>query len=403
MPTILSKVDKLYLLTIGAVGLCLIIKYYRRKRFEQKKRTSGYLECHSLDDFENLAKEILLPHRFNYFNYQVGYGCTYQTSREYFNRHLKIIPKVLTDVSEMSLQTTIFGHIYSNPIIIAPTAFHRLAHYDGEWGTAQGATNAESIYIYNWSLSTVSVNDVLKTKGPKWLHVYLSSSKALLEQCILLAEQQSFKAIVVTCDHPHERVQSIHKAAFIRATERKQDKTLKEILYTPNTNIARLKADERLDDHTPNEKLTWKEFQWLRTLTKLPIICKGILSVDDAKLALEYGADGIVVSNHGGRQVDSGLSAIECLKDIVEFVNGRCEVFVDSGIRTGTDVLKCLALGAKGVLIGRPILYGLACGGHNGVEAVLNLLKQELMYDMASCGLKRIEQINERILYKYRQ
>ncbi|CAF5057436.1 unnamed protein product [Rotaria sp. Silwood1] len=111
------------------------------------------------------AKEILLPHRFNYFHYQAGYGYTYQASREYFNRHLKIIPKVLTDVSEISLQTTIFGHIYNNPIIIAPTAFHRLAHCDGEWGTAQGATNAESIYIYNWTLSTVSVNDVIKTKG----------------------------------------------------------------------------------------------------------------------------------------------------------------------------------------------------------------------------------------------
>ncbi|CAF3980454.1 unnamed protein product [Rotaria sordida] len=367
------------------------------------KRTNGYLECHSLDDFENLAKETLLPHRFNYFNYQAGYGCTYQASREYFNRHLKIIPKVLTDVSEMSLQTTIFGHIYNNPIIIAPTAFHRLAHCDGELGTAQGATNAESIYIYNWSLSTVPVNDVLKTKGPKWLHVYLSSPKASLEQCILLAEQQSFRAIVVTCDHPHKRVQSIHRSAFDQAIERKQDKTLAEMSYTPNTKVATLNVNKRLDDHTPNEKLTWKEFQWLRTLTKLPIICKGILSVDDAKLALEYGADGIVVSNHGGRQVDSGLSAIECLKDIVEFVNGRCEVFVDSGIRTGTDVLKCLALGAKGVLVGRPILYGLACGGHNGVEAVLNLLKQELMYDMASCGLTRTEQINERILYKYRQ
>ncbi|CAF5043896.1 unnamed protein product [Rotaria sp. Silwood1] len=210
--------------------------------------------------------------------------------------------------------------------------------------------------------------------GPKWLHVYLSSPKALLEQCILSAEQQSFKAIVVT------------------SIERKQDKALTEILCTPNTNVARLKTHPRLDEHTPNAKLT-----------KLPIVCKGILSVDDAKLALEYGADGIVISNHGGRQVDSGLSAIECLKDIVEFVNGRCEVFVDGGIRTGTDVLKCLALGAKGVLVGRPILYGLTCGGHNGVEAVLNLLKQELMYDMASCGLTRIEQINERILYKYRQ
>ncbi|CAF1032788.1 unnamed protein product, partial [Didymodactylos carnosus] len=174
-----------------------------------------------------------------------------------------------------------------------------------------------------------------------------------------------------------------------------------KLLIKPNDGSNQLKDNQILHEHTPN--LTWKESKWLRALTKMSIVCKGILTADDAKLALEYGANGIVVSNHDGRQVDTGLPAIECLKDIVDFVNGRCEIFIDSGIRTGTDILKCLALGAKGVLIGRPILYGLACGGNKGVEAVLNLLQRDLMFDMASCSLTKIEQINERILYKYQQ
>ncbi|CAF1120426.1 unnamed protein product [Didymodactylos carnosus] len=165
MPPILSQAHNIYLLTIGAVSLYFVIKYYRKKRFEREERTNGYLQCQSLDDFELLAKTLLPSHRFNYYKYQAGYGCTYQACREYFNRHLRIIPKVLTDVSQISLQTTIFGHVYDNPIMIAPTAFHRLAHDDGELGTAQGATNAKSIYIYNWTLSTVAIDNVLKTTG----------------------------------------------------------------------------------------------------------------------------------------------------------------------------------------------------------------------------------------------
>ncbi|CAF2969299.1 unnamed protein product, partial [Rotaria sp. Silwood2] len=238
---------------------------------------------------------------------------------------------------------------------------------------------------------------------PKWLHVYLSSPKPLLEKCILLAEQHSFKAIVVTCDNPHHRIRSVHGPAFIQAIERKQDTKLTELMYTPNTKYDKLQINPRLDEYTPDEKLTWKEFQWLRALTKLPI--STVLTESwSGKAELSFVSKTrkpFLHSNHGGRHVDSGLSAIECLKDIVEFVNGRCEVFIDSGIRTGTDVLKCLALGAKGVLLGRSILYGLACGGHDGVKAVLNLLKHELMYDMASCGLTSIEQINERVLYKH--
>ncbi|CAF1092211.1 unnamed protein product [Didymodactylos carnosus] len=165
MPPILSQAHNIYLLTIGTVSLYFVIKYYRKKRFEREERTSGYLQCQSLDDFELLAKKLLPSHRFNYFKYQAGYGCTYQACREYFNRHFRIISKVLTDVSQISLQTTIFGHVYDNPIMIAPTAFHCVAHDDEEWGTTQGAAIAKSVYIYNWILSTVVMDNILKTMG----------------------------------------------------------------------------------------------------------------------------------------------------------------------------------------------------------------------------------------------
>ncbi|CAF1517233.1 unnamed protein product [Rotaria sp. Silwood1] len=167
--------------------------------------------------------------------------------------------------------------------------------------------------------------------------------------------------------------------------------------------------------------ITWTNLERLRKLTRLSIICKGILSPADAELAIKYGANGIIVSNHGSRVIDTTASAIECLKDIINVVDGRAEgkvclitissmflilknlqeVFVDTAIRTGTDVLKALALGARAVFIGRPILYGLCCGGQNGVRRVLDILKKELTYDMACCGLTSIDQINEDILYKY--
>ncbi|CAF1511654.1 unnamed protein product, partial [Rotaria sordida] len=175
------------------------------------------------------------------------------------------------------------------------------------------------------------------------------------------------------------------------------DLELTKCMPMPNMNLPNIIEKQNLTTGS----ITWTNIESLKKLTKLPIICKGILSTIDAQLAIKHGADGILVSNHGGRQVDTAPPAIECLQDIINVVNGRAQVFVDTGIRTGTDVLKALALGAQAVFIGRPVLYGLACGGHDGVKTVLNILKRELIYDMASCGITSIDQINKDVLYKH--
>ncbi|CAF1462417.1 unnamed protein product [Adineta ricciae] len=392
---------QLFVVLCGAstlAGVVILYKYFREKSKKQKddEQKNQYLKCRSLSDFENLAKQRLKSHRFHYYDYKAGQGHTYQACRTYFDKQLRIIPRVLINVEEISLKTTIFGKTYESPIIIAPTTFHCLANRDGEVGTARGATEAQCIYTYNWMYSTKPEYEVLQTTGPKFLHVYLTTPTKILEKIVTEAEEKGYRAIVVTCDHPTDRVRDDVLPLFEEASKT-IDRELTECMPMPNMNAKDIIEKQNFSTGS----ITWANVESLKQLTKLPIICKGILSPIDAELAIKHGANGIVVSNHGGRQVDTAPAAIECLEDIVKVVDGRAEVFVDTGIRSGTDVLKALALGARGVLVGRPILYGLTCGGHDGVKRVLETLKRELMYDMACCGLTSIDQIDANILYQH--
>ncbi|CAF3634063.1 unnamed protein product [Rotaria sp. Silwood1] len=366
----------------------IILRYYfqeRKKKKQNEEQKKEYLKCRSLFDIEQLAKKLMKTHRFYYYDYKAGQGYTYQASRDYFDKQLQILPRVLIDVTQISLKTNIFGSTYESPIIIAPSTFHCLAHIDGEVATARGATEAECIYTYNWMYSTMPEEKVLQTTGPKFLHVYLTTPIELLERIVSQAENKGYRSIVVTCDHPTDQA------------SKTIDPELMKSMPMANMNVSNIIVKQNLKTGS----ITWTNIESLKRLTKLPIICKGILSTIDAELAIKHGADGILVSNHGGRQVDTAPPAIQCLQDIVNVVNGRAQIFVDTGIRTGTDVLKALALGAQAVFIGRPALYGLACGGHDGVKTVLNILKRELTYDMASCGITSIDQINKDILYKH--
>ncbi|CAF1345543.1 unnamed protein product, partial [Rotaria sordida] len=266
------------------------------------------------------------------------------------------MPRVLMDVSEISLKTTIFGSIYESPILIATSTCQCLAHIDGEVTTARAATETQCIFTYNWTFSNMPEEYVLQTLG--------------------------YRAIVITCNQPHECIQDFVLPLFEEASKNIDPELMKN-MSIPNLNIPDIIVKQRFGTGS----VIWTNIEWLRKLTQLPIICKGILSPIDAELAIKYGANGIIVSNYGGRLIDTTTPAIECLEDIVNAVDGRAEVFVDTGIRSGTDVLKALALGARAVLIGRPILYGLACGGQDGVRRVLGILKRELVYDMACCGL----------------
>jgi len=366
----------------------------RRKSFE--KRTE-YLQCRNLFDFERISKELLPFHRFYYYNYQSGRGITSKLSRIYFDEHLLIVPRVLIDqFDDVSLQIRLFGKVYSHPIIIAPTTFHCLAHPDGEIATAKGASNSSTIYTYNWTYSTKCEDDILRIEGPKWLHIYLTIENHLLKQIVENAESKGYEAIVLTCDHPTDRVRQCVLPLFEEASKT-IDKQLISSMPMPNLN-----AKDIIEKQTFSNprKLNWNNVKLIQSLTNLPIICKGILSLDDVQLAIDHQVNGIIISNHGGRQVDTAPPAIQLLSDIVQLVQGRLEVFIDSGIRSGTDILKCLALGAKAVLIGRPILYGLTCGGEQGVEHLINILKQELIDDMSCVGCSTIEQIHSNILYR---
>ncbi|CAF3979259.1 unnamed protein product [Rotaria sordida] len=290
------------------------------------------------------------------------------------------MPRVLMDVSEISLKTTLFGSIYESPILIATSACHCLAHVDGEVATARAATETQCIFTYNWTFSNMPEEKVLQTLVPQ-------------------ADKKGYRAIVITCDQPHERIRDFVLPLFEEASKTIDPELMKN-MSIPNLNTPGIIVKQRFGTGS----VTWANIEWLRKLTQLPIICKGILSPIDAELAIKYGANGIIVRstfNHGGRLIDTAPPAIECLEDVVNAVDGCAEVFVDTGIRSGTDVLKALALGARAVLIGRPILYGLACGGQDGVRRVLDILKRELVYDMACCGLTSIDQINKDILYKH--
>ncbi|CAF3735428.1 unnamed protein product [Rotaria sp. Silwood1] len=320
--------------------------------------------------------------------------------QELFNRFIMELLLIFNDCTQLKLMNVSKYNLkekeeYSCPIIIAPSAYHCLAHIDGEVGTARGATEAQCIYTYNWMYSNILEDNVLQTTGPKFLHVYLTMPIEILEKLVEKAAENGYRAIVVTCDDPTSRVWNNILPVFLEASKN-IDPNLMKTAIMPNMNIFDLSIEPDFYDGS----ITWTNIERLRKLTTLPIICKGILSPLDAELAIKYGANGILVSNHGGRQIDTTVPAIECLEDIVNIVNGRVEVFVDTGIRNGSDILKALALGARAVFIGRPVLYGLTCGGHDGVRRVLDILKQELIYDMACCGLARIDQINKDILYK---
>ncbi|CAF1311978.1 unnamed protein product [Rotaria sordida] len=278
------------------------------------------------------------------------------------------------DVSEISLKTTIFGSIYELPILIATSACHCLAHVDGEVATARAATETQCIFTYNSTFSNMPEEKVLQTLGPKFLHIYLTKPIEILEQIVPQADKKGYPAIFITCDQPHERIRDFVLPLFEEASKNIDPELMKN-MSIPNLNIPGIIVKQHFGT--------------------------GILSPIDAELAIKYGPNVIIVSNHGGRLIDTVPPAIQCLEDVVNAVDGRAEVFVDTGIRSGTDALKALALGARAVLIGRSILYGLACSGQDGVRRVLDILKHELVYDMACCGLTSIDKINKDILYKH--
>lgn len=327
-------------------------------------------------DYEALAQAYVEPAAWNYYQSGSDDEVTLRANRTAFER-IRLRPRVLVDVQICDMRTAVLSTPISMPIMIAPTAFHRFAHPEGECATAQGAGNAGALMVVSTS-STYSLEDIARAaSGPLWFQLYVSNRKSS-ERLVHRAEAAGYRALVLTVDSPRWG----HKERGIRSGFSVPVK-------------ANFTEEDAAEEHV---SLTWESLAWLRSQTSLPIVLKGILTAEDALLAVEHGVNGIVVSNHGGRQLDGASASVEVLPEVVEAVAGRCEVYLDGGIRRGTDVLKALALGARAVLVGRPILWGLAAKGAEGVSHVLNLLRSELELAMVLAGRPTIASIDSSLV-----
>ncbi len=339
----------------------------------------------NLLDYEALARERLQPAIWDYYQGGSDDEVTIQANRAAFVR-LLLRPRMLVDVSRIEMRTTVLGTPVSMPILVAPTASHKLAHPEGECATARGAGDAGTVMIVSTS-ATCSVAEVAgAATGPLWFQLYTHHSLETSGLLVQRVEAAGYRAIVLTADSPY---------LGRRERDLRNQFRLSQHLSMPNFGDESATASSRSRHMADN---TWETLDWLRSVTSLPILLKGILTAEDALLAVERGIDGIVVSNHGGRQLDGAIASIEALPEVVEAVAGRFEVYVDGGIRRGTDVLKALALGARAVLLGRPILWGLAVNGQEGVRHALELLRVELELAMALSGRPTLESIDRSLI-----
>jgi 4-hydroxymandelate oxidase len=358
-------------------------------------------ELASLGDFEEMAKTKIPHTAWEFFNGAVADEITMRWNKEAYQK-IRLKPRILVDVSKLDTRVTLFGQEHAFPILLAPTAYHKLAHPEGELATARGAGAADVTMVVS-TVSTTSIEDIAGVaKSPLWFQLYVQEDRGFTKSLVQRAEAAGCKAICLTVDTPilgaRNREQ---RAGFGSANlERPNLKGLK---------INGVDASTSTEGHAPvgggiysammDPKLTWKDVEWLKSFMKVPLLLKGVLNPDDANRAVQSGASGIMVSNHGARNLDTVPATIDALPLVVEKVAGRVPVIVDGGVRRGTDVLKALALGANAVMIGRPYVYGLGVAGGDGVAAVVHILRREFEMAMALTGRPTIGSIDRSVLW----
>jgi 4-hydroxymandelate oxidase len=343
----------------------------------------------NLDELERLASERLSPLAWDYYSSGADDELTLQRNREAY-RELSLHYRVLVDVSVRELESRALGHAVSMPVLVAPTAFHKLAHPEGELASVRAAGDAGTVFVLS-TLSTTRVEDVVAAaSGPVWFQLYVYRDREATAALVKRVEAAGCSALVVTVDAPllGRRERDV-KNRFALPGELR----VENLVASAYGEIGAGAAGSGLASYFASlldPTLTFRDIAWLRGITRLPILVKGVVRPDDALRAIDAGAAGIVVSNHGGRQLDTAPATIEVLGAVVDAVGDRAEVHVDGGVRRGTDVIKALALGARAVWIGRPILWGLALGGREGVAAALACLRRELDLALALCGCPSI-------------
>lgn len=351
----------------------------------------------NLFEYEPLARERIDPVAWDYFQSGANDEVTLRENRLAFER-IRLRPRMLAGVGSGDTRATALGEPLRTPVLVAPMAYQKMAHPEGEAAMARGAGAAGSLMCVS-TMSNTSLEDVAQTaSGPLWFQLYVYRERAVTESLVRRAERAGYRALVVTVDMP--------------AVGQREVDVRNGFGLPPHLTLANFEGDlaqeprqqpgasalSTYHTHRLDGSLTWEAIDWLASITSLPVLVKGVLTAEDAALAVAHGVAGIIVSNHGGRQLDGALASIEALPEVVATVAGRCEVFVDGGVRRGTDVLKALALGARAVLLGRPALWALAVGGADGVERALGMLREELALAMALAGRPTLASVDRALV-----
>jgi len=347
----------------------------------------------TLDDFETLAMQSMNPAAYEYVAGGAGSDQTVVRNRTAFNQ-IAILPRLLIDVSAIDTSVSLFGKELSFPILLAPTGYHKLVHPVGEMATVDGANDSDALLVAA-SFATVTYEQMRsRARHGMWFQLYVQKDRGFTRSLIDRVLAAGCDAFCVTVDVP---------------VNGPRDRELRAGFKLPNgierANLSLLGADIAGGSHRPQGRniysathaadVTWDDIDWLRNIIPKPLLLKGVLHPEDAAIAYNAGCDGIMLSNHGGRSVDTVISTIEALPRMVERLQDRIPVILDGGIRRGVDVFKALALGAKAVMIGRPYLYGLAVGGSDGVSRVVEILRTELEMTMGLAGCRNLSEIKK--------
>ena len=369
--------------------------------------------CYNIVDLERLAAKKLPKAVHGYLTGYAEDGITGRRNREAFNQ-VQLLPKALVDVADADTSCTLFGTEYSAPMILAPTAMSRLFHYQGERAVASAAGAANLPYALS-TLSTVSIEEISQIEGNRWFQVYMYKDKSLSRECIERAQQAGYTALCVTVDvavhgnREHDMRNGFRvppKITLGNALEALEHLgwvwryLTTEPIIPVNIDPQRLpgKADTAsflaYIDNQLSASVTWDDIDWIRSIWDGPLMIKGLLHPEDVKTALQHGVQAVVLSNHGGRQLDHAPSSFEMIPAIMDTVQGDLEVILDGGIRRGSDVVKAMALGASACMIGRPYLFGLSAGGETGVCKALDLLKSEIRRVLQLLGCPTLKQLD---------
>ncbi|HLX09169.1 MAG TPA: alpha-hydroxy acid oxidase [Thermoanaerobaculia bacterium] len=348
-------------------------------------------------DYEAVARQRLSPMAYDYVAGGAGDEITLGRNRAAFDA-LLLKPRVLRDVSRLDAAVELFGTRLAYPILLAPTAYHRLMHPEGELATARGAGAAGTVMVISSAANTTVEDIAAAATGPLWFQLYVQPDRDFTRDLVLRAEAAGCKAICVTVDSPVLGTRNRETRARFRLPAGIDRANLRGC---KGARASHFDAGGVFSDQL-DATLTWDVLGWLRSFAKLPILLKGIMAAEDAALAVEHGADGIVVSNHGARNLDTTPATLEALPGVIEAVDGRLPVLLDGGIRRGTDVVKALALGARAVMVGRPAMWGLAAAGAEGVAGVMQILRTELLAAMALCGCPTLGAIDRQVLWAAR-